>query len=80
MESRPSDLTGKVILVTGGAKRIGRGIALALAERGARVLIHYGASAEDARKAGFDVAVIEATEVTPDGRRILPAFLVESRP
>ena len=50
MESRPSDLTGKVILVTGGAKRIGRGIALALAERGARVLIHYGASAEEARK------------------------------
>ena len=50
MESKPSDLTGKVILVTGAAKRIGRGIALRLAERGARVLIHYGGSADEARK------------------------------
>jgi NAD(P)-dependent dehydrogenase (short-subunit alcohol dehydrogenase family) len=50
MESKPSDLTGKVILVTGAAKRIGRGIALRLADRGARVLIHYGESADEARK------------------------------
>jgi len=50
MASRQSDLTGKVILVTGAAKRIGRGIALRLAERGARVLIHYGESVEEARK------------------------------
>jgi NAD(P)-dependent dehydrogenase (short-subunit alcohol dehydrogenase family) len=50
MESRQSDLTGKVVLVTGAAKRIGRGIALRLAERGARVLIHYGESADEARK------------------------------
>jgi 3-oxoacyl-[acyl-carrier protein] reductase/pteridine reductase len=50
MESRQSDLAGKVILVTGAAKRIGRGIALRLADRGARVAIHYGESAEEARK------------------------------
>ena len=36
-----SSLTGKTILVTGAAKRIGRGIALRLAEEGARVAIHY---------------------------------------
>jgi pteridine reductase len=34
-------MNDKVILVTGGAKRIGRSIALALAAAGARVAIHY---------------------------------------
>ncbi len=42
-------LRGKVILVTGGAKRIGRGIALRLAKEGARVAIHYGGSEAEAR-------------------------------
>jgi NAD(P)-dependent dehydrogenase (short-subunit alcohol dehydrogenase family) len=50
MESKPSELAGKVILVTGAAKRIGRGIALRLASEGARVLIHYGNSEELALK------------------------------
>lgn len=40
----------KVVLVTGGAKRIGRGIALRLAKEGARVAIHYGTSEEEARR------------------------------
>jgi NAD(P)-dependent dehydrogenase (short-subunit alcohol dehydrogenase family) len=43
-------LQGKVILVTGAAKRIGRGIALRLAEEGARVCIHYGRSEEEAKR------------------------------
>src|ERR1700754_3310479 len=42
-------MTGKVVLVTGGAKRIGRSIALALAAEGARVAIHYGSSEAEAR-------------------------------
>ena len=50
MESRPSELAGKVALVTGAAKRIGRGIALRLAAEGARVLIHYGGSEAEARR------------------------------
>lgn len=44
------NLDGMVALVTGGALRIGRALALALADRGARVAIHYGNSAEAAAK------------------------------
>ena len=43
-----SSLDGRVILVTGGAKRIGRGIALRLAHEGARVAIHYSGSEKEA--------------------------------
>lgn len=42
---------GKTILVTGAARRIGLAIALKLASAGARVLIHYGTSREDALSA-----------------------------
>ena len=43
-------LQGKAVLVTGGARRIGRGIALRLAKEGARVLIHYNRSEAEARE------------------------------
>lgn len=43
-------MNGKVILVTGAGKRIGRSIALRLAAEGALVAIHYGASEADARR------------------------------
>jgi NAD(P)-dependent dehydrogenase (short-subunit alcohol dehydrogenase family) len=41
-------LDGKVVVVTGGAKRIGRAIALRLAREGARVAIHYNRSETEA--------------------------------
>jgi len=44
------NLSGKVVLVTGAAKRVGRGIALRLAREGARVAIHYHNSEEEARR------------------------------
>jgi NAD(P)-dependent dehydrogenase (short-subunit alcohol dehydrogenase family) len=43
-------LKGKRVLVTGAARRIGRAIALHLHAGGARVLIHYGGSREEAEE------------------------------
>lgn len=43
-------LDGKSALVTGGAVRVGRAIALTLAEAGADVAIHYGSSSKEAER------------------------------
>jgi pteridine reductase len=51
------EIHGKAALVTGGARRVGRSLALALAEAGADVVVNYNASADDARAT---VAAIEA--------------------
>ncbi len=45
----PKPLSGKTILVTGAAKRLGRAIALAAAENGADVAITYRESEREAR-------------------------------
>ena len=42
-------LEKRVVLVTGGAKRIGRNLALALARRGAHLIINYRYSNTDAQ-------------------------------
>jgi len=42
-------LSGKIVLVTGAAKRLGRAIAMAAAERGADVAITYRESGREAR-------------------------------
>ena len=54
MASPLPDLSGKVILVTGAAKRVGRGIALRLAQEGARVAIHYHDSEAEARRTAVE--------------------------
>ncbi|GGG85290.1 SDR family NAD(P)-dependent oxidoreductase [Edaphobacter dinghuensis] len=60
MADRERPLAGKTVVVTGAAKRIGRAIALALAESGANVAITYLASQLEAEAtvqaiAGYDV-------------------------
>lgn len=61
------ELERNVAIVTGGARRLGKELALALAERGARLVIHYGSSAGPAdetvaeiRAMGGDAVPIQA--------------------
>ncbi len=50
------ELGGRWALVTGGAKRVGRTIALELAARGANVAIHYHTSASQAESVAKEIA------------------------
>lgn len=52
-----SDLSGKIALVTGGSRGIGRAICLELAGRGATVIVNFNSSGDAAREV---VAEIEA--------------------
>jgi pteridine reductase len=58
-----SELTGKVAVVTGGAKRIGRSIALRLAREGADVAVNYRSSGAEAEEL--------VREITGMGRRAI---------
>lgn len=49
-------LTGKTVLITGAAKRLGRASALALAEAGADVAITFNISARDAQHTVIDLS------------------------
>jgi NAD(P)-dependent dehydrogenase (short-subunit alcohol dehydrogenase family) len=58
------DTRGKVALVTGSAKRIGREIALELARRGARIAVHYRSSADEAKEVAGDAGAIFQADLT----------------
>jgi len=76
MAAKP--LEGQVALVTGAARRVGRGIALRLAAEGADVIVNYNTSHADAesvaaqiRAAGSKAAVIKADVSKRDEVRAL---------
>ncbi len=54
------ELKGKTALVTGGAKRIGKEIALALARKGVHLLLHYHSSESEARKTAEEIKPLGA--------------------
>ena len=67
-----SEIAGRTAIVTGGAVRIGRGIAAGLARAGARVLVHYGGSRDEAaalvkelRAEGHAAASVQADLAEP---------------
>jgi len=71
---------GKIALVTGASRGIGRAAAIALAEAGAHILVHYGRSAEDAeavvaqiRAAGGKAQAVGADLATANGPAELAA-------
>jgi len=79
------DLTGKVALVTGGSRGIGRECALRLAESGADVIINYNTSlgaadevAETAAGHGRRVAVVKADVSEPDDIEEMMGFVRDS--
>lgn len=49
------DLNGKTALITGASRRIGKAMALALADRGADVVVHVRESVDDGRKLVEDI-------------------------
>jgi 3-oxoacyl-[acyl-carrier protein] reductase len=69
-----TNLSGKIALVTGASRGIGRASALALAKAGARVVVHYGSAAKEAETvvseitgAGGRADAVGADLSAPDG-------------
>jgi pteridine reductase len=65
-------LSGKTALVTGAAVRVGRAIALRLAEAGADVALHYRGSAREAEEAAARVRGLGRRAVVLQGDLALP--------
>ncbi|MGH8428304.1 MAG: pteridine reductase [Gammaproteobacteria bacterium] len=68
------DSTGRVALVTGGARRIGATIVRELAARGMRVMIHHRESAEDAER-----LAAELNDLRPDSAATVTADLADGQ-
>jgi 3-oxoacyl-[acyl-carrier protein] reductase len=77
-------LSGKTALVTGASRGIGRATAIALAEAGTQVLVHYGRNADEAAAvvrqitdAGGRAQALQADLAAPDGAHKLAAAVRE---
>src|SRR5215475_8065158 len=75
-----TSLANKTALVTGASRGMGRATALALAAGGARVIVHYGRNADEARAvvdqiraAGGRADAVAADLAAPDGAHKLAA-------
>jgi NAD(P)-dependent dehydrogenase (short-subunit alcohol dehydrogenase family) len=64
MTTLSMDINGKVALITGSAKRIGREIAFELARRGARIAVHYRSSAAEAQEVAGNQGAVYQAELT----------------
>jgi NAD(P)-dependent dehydrogenase (short-subunit alcohol dehydrogenase family) len=52
------ELSGKSVLITGAARRVGRALALGVAKQGATVIIHHGHSLEDAASLQTEITAV----------------------
>src|SRR5436305_10736715 len=75
-----TNLANKTALITGASRGMGRATALALAAAGARVIVHYGRNADEAkavvdqiRAAGGRADAVAADLAAPDGAHTLAA-------
>jgi 3-oxoacyl-[acyl-carrier protein] reductase len=57
------DITGQVAIVTGSAVGVGRAVALDLARRGARVVVNYSRSEDEAKQTLADVRALGADAI-----------------
>ena len=79
------DITDKVALVTGSAHRVGKAIAVELAERGANIVIHYNNSdddtvrdaVQDMKSLGVDALPVQADISTREGVTQLFSAIVQ---
>lgn len=69
-----NELKGKVVFVTGSARRVGRAIALAFARQGANLVVHYASpsseadghsAAAEARQLGVEALVLTGNQSKP---------------
>lgn len=58
LSSQARSLAGQVALVTGAGKRLGRAVALRLAEEGADVIVHYNSSAAGAQAVAKEIEAL----------------------